>query len=66
MKTYLIEVEGKNIYIKSDAGADGVKRAIDFTPKGEKYIERLLQAIRIQGAKATEIKLDPVEFFIVE
>jgi hypothetical protein len=66
MKTYLIEIEGKNIYIKSDAEASGIQRAIDFTPKGEKYIERLLQAIRIQGAKATEIKLDPVEIFIVE
>lgn len=66
MQTYLIEVTGQNIYIKSDADIDGVKRAIDFTPKGEKYIERLLQAIRIQGAKATEIKLDPVEIFIVE
>lgn len=65
MKTYLIDIEGNSVYIKSDANSEVIQSAINFTPKGEKYVERLLQAIRITGHKATEIKLDIEDIFEV-
>ena len=66
MKTYLLVIQGQEVYFKSDAEAVTIQQAINFIPKGEKYVERLLQAIRLQGAKATPVTLDPVEIFEVE
>lgn len=66
MKTYEIVIQGQSVYVKTDAEPNTVQQAINFVPKGEKYVERLLQAIRISGAKATELKIEPVEIFEVE
>lgn len=65
MKTYLIIVEGQKVYIKSDAENHVIQNAINFVPKGEKYTERLLQAIRLQGAKAATINLEVDAMFEV-
>lgn len=66
MKTYEINVENTSSFIKTDAPKEDIQQAITFVKKGDKYIDRLLQALRILGHKATEVKIEPVDIFIVE
>lgn len=65
MKTYEIIIEKKSVYIKTDAPSEAIQGAINFVPKGSKYIERLLQGLRLQGFKATPITIEPVDIFEV-
>lgn len=71
MKTYQIDIktqgeltlETETVFIKSDAESFDVQQAIDFVKKGEKYVDRLLQALRVLGFKAQEVKINPVDIF---
>lgn len=73
MNTYQIDIVDQNQeavetsthFIKTNAPSEAVDNAISFVPKGEKYIERLLQALRLQSYKASEIKVEPVDIFEV-
>lgn len=65
MKVYKIinETTGEKIYIRTNADEETVEFALSFIPDTD--VQKLLQAIRIQGFKASEVKLDPVRTFKV-
>jgi hypothetical protein len=65
VKTYQINNEGQDKYVKTDAGKLDVQRAIDFLANapGEKTIESLLIALRVLGFKATQVKVEAEEVF---
>jgi len=65
MKTYQFNIEGSTFFVKTDAPVSEIKQAIEFVKKAETNIEKTLQAIRILGYKATELKIEPVEIFEV-
>lgn len=65
MKLYEINIEGEIKYIKSDATSAQVEEAIEFIKRSEVSIDKLLQALRILGSKATELKIEPVDVFEV-
>lgn len=56
----------QSVYIKSDAESRDIQHAINFVKLGERYIERLLQALRVLGHKAQEVKINPIDIFEVE
>lgn len=67
MKTFKIvtlqEVDGELVeveaYIKTEANSDKVQQAIQFVKMGQDpTIDKLLQALRTLGSKATQIKLE--------
>lgn len=72
MKTFkinlIVDIDGEahedTRYIRTDASEDKVNQAIQFVKMGEDpEIDKLLQAIRTLGSKATEIKLEPIATF---
>ncbi len=63
MKLYEILIEGQTKFFKSDATSTEIEASIDFIKVGEVSIEKLLQALRTLGHKATEVKLEPVDVF---
>jgi len=65
MKTYQFNIEGSKHFVKTDAQTEAIAEAIEFVQKGEVNIDKLLQALRILGFKATELKIEPVEVFEV-
>ena len=65
MKTHQFNIEGSKYFVKTDAETASILEAIEFINKGEVNIDKLLQAIRILGFKATELKIEPVETFEV-
>jgi len=65
MKTYQFNIEGSTFFVKTDAPVSEIKQAIEFVNKGEVNVDKLLQALRILGYKATELKIEPVEIFEV-
>jgi hypothetical protein len=65
MKTYEIIIEGNSKYFKSEAESHDIQTAIDFIKNGEVQLDKLLQALRMLGFKATQVKIDPVDIFEV-
>lgn len=68
MKTYEIKFtqSGNTHFVKTEATSDQVQEAIDFVKRGaEQNIEKLLQALRILGFKATEVKVEAIDVFEV-
>jgi len=65
MKTYQFNIEGDTFFVKTDAPVSEIEQAVEFVKKAEINIEKILQAIRILGYKATELKIEPVEIFEV-
>jgi len=71
MKTYQFNINGQyedavnqdKYFVKTDAEVTVIEEAIEFIQKGEVSVDKLLQAIRILGYKATEVKIEPVETF---
>jgi methenyltetrahydromethanopterin cyclohydrolase len=67
VKTYEFLTRGEHFfYIKTDAESADIEKAIAFvSSEGEDYANRFLQALRILGFKATQVKIDPVDIFEV-
>ena len=65
MKTFEINHGENSHFITTDAGKMDVQSAIDFMKRGgaETSIDKLLQALRILGFKAREVKVQAEEVF---
>lgn len=66
MKTYEILIEGKSYYFKTNAEEVQIQQAIDFVKTTEPTLDKVLIAIRMLGAKATPVTINPENIFEIE
>lgn len=73
MKTYELVIEthiegvreSETHFFKTDASEEDIKTTVEFVGKGKRNIEGVLQGLRILGYKAQEVKVNPVDVFVM-